>query len=34
VVRTGRLTLGAHMVSLLSPNYPNWLNFKKSKWVT
>jgi hypothetical protein len=33
VVRTGRLTLRAHAVSLLSLNYPNRLNFKKSKWV-
>jgi hypothetical protein len=28
VVWTGRLTLGAHTVSLLSPNYPNRLNLK------
>jgi hypothetical protein len=34
VVRTGRLTLGAHEVSLLSPNYLNRLNIKKSKWVS
>jgi hypothetical protein len=33
MVRTGRLTLWAHAISLLSLNYSNRLNIKKSKWV-